>query len=69
MIYYHGVAIEPTIIRNGHMFVAFVHIMEEDGETTSLGELGQFAGQACRLANDAGLGQGIRRAGARRTGT
>ncbi|WP_087737949.1 hypothetical protein [Paraburkholderia piptadeniae] len=40
---HHGVVIKPSVTRSGNMFVARVSILEEDGEATSLGELGRFA--------------------------
>jgi hypothetical protein len=44
MIFHHnGAAIRPTVIRVGNTFVARASILEEDGETTSLGDLGIFA--------------------------
>lgn len=40
----HGdVAIEPSVERDGNLYVAKVFILEEDGESTSLGKLGYFA--------------------------
>ncbi|MFP3645018.1 hypothetical protein [Paraburkholderia sp. SIMBA_054] len=41
--YHHGVAIQPSVARSGRTFVARVSILEEDGEATSLGDLGHFA--------------------------
>src|SRR6516225_7641564 len=41
--YHHGVAIEPSVATDGNTFVARVSILEEDGEATSLGDLGYFA--------------------------
>jgi hypothetical protein len=43
MLYYRGVAIHPSVGRNGHLFVSHVAILEEDGEETSLGGLGYFS--------------------------
>lgn len=43
LVYHHGVAIQPSVARSGNTFVARVCILEEDGEATSLGDLGQFA--------------------------
>jgi hypothetical protein len=40
---HHGVAIQPSVSRTGNTYVARVSILEEDGEATSLGDLGQFA--------------------------
>ncbi|SEJ40154.1 hypothetical protein SAMN05192539_1010119 [Paraburkholderia diazotrophica] len=47
---HHGVIIEPSVTRNGDMFVARVSILEEDGEATSLGELGRFANRQSAFA-------------------
>ncbi|WP_240057160.1 hypothetical protein [Paraburkholderia azotifigens] len=47
---HHGVAIQPSVSRAGNTFVARVSILEEDGEMTSLGELGQFADRESALA-------------------
>ena len=47
---HHGVAIQPSVSKAGNMFVARVAILEEDGETTSLGDLGRFANPASALA-------------------
>jgi hypothetical protein len=44
MIFYHnGAAIRPTVVRVGNTFIARASILEEDGESTSLGDLGTFA--------------------------
>ena len=40
---YRCVAIQPSVSKAGNTFVARVSILEEDGETTSLGDLGHFA--------------------------
>jgi hypothetical protein len=46
MIFYHGAsAFEPNVTRNGNLFVANASILEEDGRSTSLGELGVFANE------------------------
>ncbi|CAD6559106.1 hypothetical protein ACFQ3P_33305 [Paraburkholderia sabiae] len=47
---HHGVAIQPSVSRAGNTFVARVSILEEDGETTSLGDLGQFANRESAFA-------------------
>ena len=46
IVYYHGVAIQPTIARVGRSFVATASIQEEDGHATSLGTLGVFANES-----------------------
>ncbi|WP_087669739.1 hypothetical protein [Caballeronia humi] len=43
VFYHHGAAIQPSVIRVGNTFIARASILEEDGEATSLGNLGQFA--------------------------
>ncbi|HEY1216548.1 MAG TPA: hypothetical protein VGE93_23225 [Bryobacteraceae bacterium] len=44
MIFYHrGAAFQPLCTRVGRTFVATASILEEDGNATSLGELGVFA--------------------------
>jgi hypothetical protein len=51
MLFYHnGVAIQPSVTRSGNTFVARVCILEEDGEATSLGELGYFANRQSAFA-------------------
>nr|WP_075584322.1 hypothetical protein [Caballeronia glathei] len=45
VLYHHGAAIQASAIRKGNTFVARACILEEDGESTSLGNLGQFANQ------------------------
>jgi hypothetical protein len=47
---HNGVAIHPSVSRAGNTFVARVSILEEDGETTSLGELGHFANRESAFA-------------------
>jgi hypothetical protein len=49
MLYYRGVAIHPSVGRNGHLFVSHVAILEEDGEETSLGGLGYFSNRESAL--------------------
>ena len=48
--YHHGVAIQPSVARNGNTFVARVSILEEDGDATSLGNLGHFANRESAFA-------------------
>jgi hypothetical protein len=43
MVYHRGVALQPSVGRNGNLFVSHVSILEEDGEETSLGGLGFFS--------------------------
>jgi|SRR5690349_3368795 hypothetical protein len=43
IFYHHGAAIQPSVTRVGRAFVARASILEEDGEATSLGDLGVFA--------------------------
>ncbi|MEM5383174.1 hypothetical protein VSR68_06155 [Paraburkholderia phymatum] len=50
LLNHHGVVIEPSVTRSGNMFVARVSILEEDGEATSLGELGRFANRQSAFA-------------------
>jgi hypothetical protein len=45
VLYHRGAAIQPSIARQGNTFVARACILKEDGESTSLGDLGQFASQ------------------------
>ena len=45
VLYHRGAAIQPSVTREGHAFVARAVILEGDGEATSLGMLGQFASQ------------------------
>ena len=47
ILFHRGAAIQASSIRHGNMFVARACILKEDGESTSLGDLGQFASQAC----------------------
>ena len=47
VFYHHGAAIQPSVTRLGNTFMARVSILEEDGEATSLGNLGQFANRDC----------------------
>ncbi|MHB9841848.1 hypothetical protein Q8F57_044480 [Paraburkholderia terrae] len=50
LFYHHGVAIQPSVSRRGNTFVARVSILEEDGEATSLGDLGHFANRRSAFA-------------------
>jgi hypothetical protein len=43
VFYHHGAAIQPSAVRVGHCFLARASILEEDGDATSLGDLGFFA--------------------------
>jgi hypothetical protein len=45
VLYHRGAAIQPSIMRQGNTFIARACILKEDGESTSLGDLGQFASQ------------------------
>ncbi|WP_250518840.1 hypothetical protein [Caballeronia sp. ATUFL_M1_KS5A] len=46
MIVYHGdAAFEPNVTRSGNVFVATASILEKDGRSTPLGELGYFANE------------------------
>jgi len=48
--FHHGVAIRPSVSKVGNTFIARVSILEEDGEATSLGDLGQFANRESAFA-------------------
>lgn len=48
--FHHGVALQPSVSKRGNTFVARVSILEEDGETTSLGDLGLFANRESAFA-------------------
>jgi hypothetical protein len=50
LFYHHGVAIQPSVTQSGNTFVARVSILEEDGEATSLGDLGRFANRQSAFA-------------------
>jgi hypothetical protein len=45
VLYHRGAAIRPSTSKRGTMFIATASILEEDGETTSLGILGRFANE------------------------
>jgi hypothetical protein len=47
---HRGVAIQPSASRAGNTFVAWVSILDEDGATTSLGDLGYFANRESAFA-------------------
>jgi hypothetical protein len=48
MVLYHcGAAIQASSVRHGHTFVARACILKKDGESISLGDLGQFASPVC----------------------
>src|SRR5882757_9281929 len=47
VLFHRGAAIQASTIRYGNTFVARACILKEDGESTSLGDLGQFASQTC----------------------
>ncbi|MBP0593976.1 hypothetical protein J8I87_30725 [Paraburkholderia sp. LEh10] len=48
--YHQRVAIQLSAARSGNSFVARVSILEEDGETTSLGDLGHLTNRQSALA-------------------
>jgi hypothetical protein len=50
VLYHHGVAIQPCVAKHGKVFVARASILAEDGEATSLENLGEFASQECAFA-------------------
>jgi hypothetical protein len=50
ILYHRGAAIQPSVTRRGHTFIARVSLLEEDGEATSLGDLGAFANYKCAYA-------------------
>ena len=50
LFYHHGVAVLPSVAKSGNTFVARVSILEEDGEATSLGDLGHFANRQSAFA-------------------
>jgi hypothetical protein len=47
VLFHRGAAIQASTIGYGNTFVARACILKEDGESTSLGDLGQFASQTC----------------------
>jgi len=51
MLFYHrGKAVQTSAAKGGRLFVSRVSILEEDGEATSLGDLGYFANRQSALA-------------------
>ncbi|WP_345814194.1 hypothetical protein AAGS40_07385 [Paraburkholderia sp. PREW-6R] len=50
VLYHRGAAIQPSSTRCGNTYMARVCILKEDGESTSLGNLGQFASRNCAYA-------------------
>ena len=51
MLFYHrGIAVQTSAAKRGRLFVSRVSILEEDGEATSLGDLGYFANRQSALA-------------------
>lgn len=51
MLFYHrGKAVQTSAAKRGRLFVSRVSILEEDGEATSLGDLGYFANRRSALA-------------------
>ncbi|MBB5423193.1 hypothetical protein HDG40_001335 [Paraburkholderia sp. JPY158] len=51
MLFYHrGKAVQTSAAKRGLLFVSRVSILEEDGEATSLGDLGYFANRQSALA-------------------
>jgi hypothetical protein len=49
LLHHHGVAMNASVSRNGHTFVASVRISGEDGKDTTLCDLGYFASRASAL--------------------
>jgi len=47
VLHHRGATIQPSSIRSGNTFIARACILKEDGESISLGNLGQFASQKC----------------------
>lgn len=47
LLFHRGAAIQASSTRYGNTFVARACILKEDGESTSLGDLGQFASKSC----------------------
>lgn len=51
MLFYHrGKAVQTSAAKRGRLFMSRVLILEEDGEATSLGDLGYFANRQSALA-------------------
>jgi hypothetical protein len=47
VLYHRGAAIQASVTKRGCAFIARAVILEEDGEATSLGVLGEFASPNC----------------------
>jgi hypothetical protein len=47
VLFHRGAAIQASSVRHGHTYVARACILKEDGESISLGDLGQFASPVC----------------------
>jgi hypothetical protein len=47
VLYHHGAAIQPCVTKHGKAFEARASVLNEDGDVSSLGILGQFASQEC----------------------
>lgn len=47
VLFHRGAAIRASSVRHGHMFIGRACILKEDGDSTSLGDLGEFASPAC----------------------
>ena len=47
VLYHRGAAIAPSSTRCGNTFIARACVLKEDGESVSLGNLGEFASQGC----------------------
>jgi hypothetical protein len=47
VLFHRGAAIQASTIRYGNTFVARACVLKENGESTSLGDLGEFASPAC----------------------
>ena len=48
-LYHNGAAILASALREGVAYVARASILEEDGESTSLGTLGMFASERAAM--------------------
>ena len=49
IFYHHGAAVQPSVVREGNLFLARACILDEDGEANSLGNLGKFANRLSAL--------------------
>ncbi|MDE1179135.1 hypothetical protein [Paraburkholderia sp.] len=47
VLFHRGAAIQASAVRYGNIFIARACVLKEDGDSTSLGDLGQFASHAC----------------------